>query len=574
LLTEYFRFRWIACQLDTLRRYFRGTIRHALDELPKTLDETYERMLLAIDEEKSEYAIRIFQCMAVSRRPLRVKELAEVIPVQLDAGGIPRLHVGQRQRDAEEAVLSPCSSLVTIIKPTTPLYNSDFRAVQFSHCSVKKFLTSERLFKSKSGLSRYHISPEAAHTILAQCCVSTLLQLNHHTDRDSIHDFPLANYAVQNWVFHAQFDGVASKIQGAMDYLFDAEGPYFAAWVWLHDIDDPLRGPLVSRLPERPKASPLYYSVLCGFRDLVGRLATACKRDINTRGGNHGTPLLAAVDRGHLEIVQLLLELGADVNAYHEGESALHKALRSRRFDIMMLLLTFKADVTSRDKQGVFPLLRALESGDFGIMQILLHYGAKADTRDDCGYTLLHHASQTGNIELAKLLLGFRADVNFRDDCDSTPLHEASRFGNPNIARLLLDNGADVNARDNKGCSPLHKAIRLDVDVVQLLLQYGADVHVQDNDGSTPLHRAAQDGNPEMVLVLLEHNATYVDARDAKDSTPLHLASEQGHLDVARLLFELGADVDAVNDEAQTPSSIASARGHRELARFLHDISL
>jgi hypothetical protein len=105
------------------------------------LDETYERVLLAIDEEKSEYAIRIFQCMAVSRRPLCVKELAEVIPVQLDAGSIPRLNVGQRQRNAEEAILSACSSLVTIIKPNTSLSLQQ----RFSSGSILTLLCQEVL---------------------------------------------------------------------------------------------------------------------------------------------------------------------------------------------------------------------------------------------------------------------------------------------------------------------------------------------------------------------------------------------------------------------------------------------
>ena len=138
-----------------------------------TLDETYERILLGIDEEKREHAVRLLRCLAFSRRPLLAKELAEVLSIQFDTT-IPRLNTSLRPGDADEAVLLACSTLVAITKPDDPtFYNNDARVVQFSHYSVKEFLTSDRLAKSdKQDLSHYHISPEPAHTVLAQTCAS------------------------------------------------------------------------------------------------------------------------------------------------------------------------------------------------------------------------------------------------------------------------------------------------------------------------------------------------------------------------------------------------------------------
>ena len=60
-----------------------------------TLDETYERILLGIDREKREHAIRLLQCLAFSRRPLRAKELAEVLAVRFDTA-IPKLNTSLR----------------------------------------------------------------------------------------------------------------------------------------------------------------------------------------------------------------------------------------------------------------------------------------------------------------------------------------------------------------------------------------------------------------------------------------------------------------------------------------------
>ena len=135
-----------------------------------TLDETYERILLGIDREEREHTIRLLQCLTFSRRPLLVKELAEVLSIQFDTA-IPKLNTSLRPRDAHEAVLSACSTLVTTIEldDVGYDYNYDYddyddnyksQVVQFSHYSVKEFLTSERLAKSDKGdISHCYISP-------------------------------------------------------------------------------------------------------------------------------------------------------------------------------------------------------------------------------------------------------------------------------------------------------------------------------------------------------------------------------------------------------------------------------
>src|SRR5580693_252583 len=69
------RFRWVVCQLETLRRSAQRNLRGILEKLPKTLDETYERVLKDINEDNREHARRLLHCLAVAIRPLRVQEL-------------------------------------------------------------------------------------------------------------------------------------------------------------------------------------------------------------------------------------------------------------------------------------------------------------------------------------------------------------------------------------------------------------------------------------------------------------------------------------------------------------------
>jgi hypothetical protein len=126
----------VYCQLDTLRRCFPGSIRRALNELPRTLDQTYERILEGIEEEKWEYAVRLFQCLAVARRPLKVNELAEVLAVELEAGGMPKLNVDLRPRDADEAVLSACSTLVEIIRRDVGDFHHHYDDDSWRHSAV------------------------------------------------------------------------------------------------------------------------------------------------------------------------------------------------------------------------------------------------------------------------------------------------------------------------------------------------------------------------------------------------------------------------------------------------------
>jgi hypothetical protein len=164
------------------------------------------------------------QCLVVAIRPLRVEELAEVLAVDFeDTEGIPKLNPSWRWEDQEQAVLSSCSSLIAIVD------TGDSRIVQFSHFSVKEFLTSARLTTSGQDVSRYHIVLGPAHTILAQACLSILLRLDNVVEGSGVEKrSPLAGYAAEHWVRHAQFEDVASCVKGIED-IFDLDKPYFGA---------------------------------------------------------------------------------------------------------------------------------------------------------------------------------------------------------------------------------------------------------------------------------------------------------------------------------------------------------
>ena len=282
------RFRWVSCQVEILRAALPQTVRHILDGLPKTMDETYERMLMKINMTMRKYVLRLLQCLTAAIRPLRVEELAVILAMDFDAGeGVPTLNLDWRWEDYKRAVLSACSSLVDVI-----IFADGSRVVQFSHPSVKDFLTSKRLATSSERASFYYILYESAHKTLAQACLGTLLRLDDQNDKDGTKDLALAEYAAQYWVDHAHSGNVA--LLDGMKLLFDAEKPHFSAWISVHDIVNPLEFSTSGPVPSR--GTPLYYATLCDLYDLVEHLLLyKDPNGIDAEGGRYTTAIHAAL---------------------------------------------------------------------------------------------------------------------------------------------------------------------------------------------------------------------------------------------------------------------------------------
>jgi ankyrin repeat protein len=586
-----FSFRWVYCQLDMLRHCFPPSVRRVLDELPEALDGTYERILMEIKLPNRNQAHHLFQCLAVAIRPLRVEEVAEVLAVDFDTdGATPKLNVHRRWEDPEQAVLSACSSLVTIVDI------DGSRVVNFTHFSVLEFLTSSRLATSSGRVSSYHISFEPAHTILAQACLSVLLVL----DLNNIGHFPFAEYAAKHWVDHARFEDVTSHIQKEMELLFDPENPHFANWVSVYNVDEPSGSPPLPH-PTRPNAAPLYYAALCGFESLVKRLMRPM--NVDARGGHHERAIQAALYKGHLSIVRLLIdcgadiysldvkgssllhiaaqtgdpeavslliECGADVNA-RDGErsTALHIASGNEHLDVVQFLLDRGAEVSPKDNHGSTPLHLASAKGNNTIAGLLMDHGADLGALDNAGSTPLNLASAHGNFAAVQFLLDHGAMIHIQDNCGSTPLHLASAMGYNAVARLLMEHGADPSVMDNTGSTPLHLAsVHGNFDVVQSLLDHGAEIHPLDKHGSTPLHLASAKGNNTIAGLLMDRGAD-LGALDNTGSTPLHLASAHGNFDVVDVLIRRGASVDACDSKNSTPLHLASTMGNRTVVRSL-----
>ena len=382
--------------------------------------------------------------------------------------GIPPLNADWRREDQEYAVLSTCSSLVTVVR------EGGARVVQFSHFSVKEFLTSDRLAIAAVDISFYHIPPAPAHTILAQACLGVLLRPDDTTWRTFVQRFPLAEYAVQHWVNHALFENVSSRVEDGIEHLFDNEQPHFSRWVQNCDMEVTytwLDGDFLH------EAAPVYYAAFCGIPDVVEKLIREHPEHIGTRSGPLGTALHAASRMNHLKVVQSLLRRGADVNAPGLWERT--------------------------------PLLFASEWGHLEVVRRLLEDGADADAGDeDDDWTSLHLAARFGHFETVRTLLKYNADANVRNNYRRTPLHLASGSGHVDIVRLLLNHGTDTNPRDMYQQTSLHIVSSTgNLDIARLLLEHGAEVDAEDDVDRTSYQIASSRGHEEIAQLLLTHGA-------------------------------------------------------------------
>jgi len=336
----------------------------------------------------------------------RVEELAEISAIEFGPNEVTDLVEGWRP---EEAVHSACSSLIAIID------DQGSKFVQFSHFSVKEYMTSGRLQTSDIGhLCDYYIPLEPAHALLARACIAVLLQLDEKVDRERVATFPLAQYASKHWPDHTKFENVESQIQDALKDLFNPKRPHLRACIWVdnleykytYDWDDHS----AARQPPPLKATPLYYAVFCGLSELAKWLITTHGEDVNAECYDGRTPLHVASQEGHVDAVRVLLDHGAHVN--------------------------------SQDRLNWMPLHFSSAWGNVKVMQLLLEHEATLNARTVYGSSPVYLASQEGRLEVVRLLADRGADVHLRGSLDLTPFQIATQGGHRDVAQLLLEHGA------------------------------------------------------------------------------------------------------------------------------------
>ncbi|KAL0280589.1 UNVERIFIED_CONTAM: hypothetical protein PYX00_001841 [Menopon gallinae] len=304
--------------------------------------------------------------------------------------------------------------------------------------------------------------------------------------------------------------------------------------------------------------------------------------DISSVDSTGRTTIHTLAGEGNSTLLNLVLSTYPEVNLEAEdrhGQTALNLAARHGYLEVVQVLLNAGADCNHADCEGWTALRAAAWGGHTSVVELLLKHGADVDVADCDQRTALRAAAWGGHDDIVRLLVAHKANVNQTDDEGRTALIAASYMGHSEIVEHLLDNGAEINHEDADGrtalsvaalCVPNNEGY---AKVVNILLERGAFVDHQDKDGMTPLLVAAFEGHRDVCELLLEFEAD-VDHADKSGRTPLWAAASMGHSAVVELLLFWGCYVDSIDHEGRTVLSVAAAQGNTDVVRQLLDRGL
>ena len=299
-----------------------------------------------------------------------------------------------------------------------------------------------------------------------------------------------------------------------------------------------------------------------------------------------GTDLHQVVSRENISVsaVEDALEAGADPNARNEfGSTPLHFTWgEDTDPEITRALIEGGADVNAVNDDGETPLHEAAWGSDNPIIvELLLDGGADTEIKDNRGNTPLHRAAAHGEIEIIELLLDRGADINASNDSGETPLYQALTTRQTfiedglGVARLLLERGADPGGRTlwrfaTPGIIVDGEQDMGDPEIVALLLEYGADPTGTNSGGVTLLHTVA---SLEIARLLVDAGADVNAADNPADWTPLHAVVGSGDRELIELYLDSGADIEAQDSNGQTPlkTAILAQNLNLDVIEFLLD---
>jgi ankyrin repeat protein len=369
-------------------------------------------------------------------------------------------------------------------------------------------------------------------------------------------------------------------------------------------------------------ATPMSLAAEVGNTDML-KVLLEVGANADSPNADGQTALQAVARTGNVEAARLLLEHGGTVDAREKwgGQTALMWASARRHPAMMELLISKGADINARsidrnyqrhvtaegrpknlDSGGLTPLLYAARENCTGCVEVLLKNGADIDLPDPDGVSPLLLAIMNANWDLARQLILAGADVNQWDIFGEAPLFTAvdlrrridggrasidplNKTDGLTIVKVLLDRGADPNvqlffkpanmrgATNTRGATPLVRAANNgDLEVVSLLLEHGADATLYMADRQTPIHAVLAGRSPEPqaleLIRVLRKAGTDVNVvalvnheEEVRGGTALHYAVRKRYKEVIKELASYGIELNAKDQDGLTALDYTQSRG-------------
>ncbi|EHA58471.1 ankyrin repeatl protein [Pyricularia oryzae 70-15] len=519
-------FRWAACQLESLYPCIdRKQVEEVLRTLPKTLDETYSRILSQIPQASKSSTIRLLQFLIWGDGPLVLSEAVDIVAMRPENSKTPFDADDRPPRPSE--VVGYCPYFITLTRFEKAVEHSaqkiKVEAIHLAHFSIKEYLL-------RTGGSFARVQ---AKTSIKGCCKAYLeclrstLVSSPTTARPG--DFPLGPYAARNWlkglpllerqVYDPDGDGFQYPIHDyyrffkVLDRIVHTE-PTARRWRFFL-LEQQAAGlvdgktSLVSFLC-REGLSEIAVLVLFTAdpslevgrgMTMEGRLYLATQRNstASVRILLHNAPgFLCSLKQGRMKAkysIAQLVQSGCSVDMIQvhiqegvmleeEHNSALFQAARQEHWDMFELLLANVPDANAGHVDHCRLLGLAVKSGHSQMVEWLLKHGANANAVCVDNSTPLGLAAKLGHYDIMELLIGHGADLN-AVSCDGfVPLAMAVDKSSKKMAQRLISAGAQINAPSENGFTPLGIAVdNANLEMIRMLVQNGAGLEAQHQPG-------------------------------------------------------------------------------------------
>ena len=429
---------WVYLMLQELSKSLESTerkLKELLETIPSSVDEAYEKILKrATDPNKAQKVLCLIMAAEV---PLTLKEMNTALEILvMNERGEKCTSENDLVLDKEEAfrkkIVNLCGLFVTIVDSK----------IYLIHQTAKEFLINKNGSTNPWSHScwKYTFTLQASHLEALKACLSYLRLDFQDIPSSSRKDHPLLLYASIHWTFHFRQAGEKAGKELVKNALQICNTKTQTFLFWYRILQKQKHGPY-NHLPAE-NTSDLLIACYFGLTSVVQLLLWDKPNiDIESKDTKYDqTPLLWASENGYVEVVKLLLDKEADINAANkDGWTPLHGASYYGHIEVIKLLLDKEANVNAADKDGWTPLHGASSHGHIEVVKLLLDKEADINAANKDGWTPLHGASRNGHEEVVELLLGVsKVKADSKDMWGRTPLSYATEHGHEAIVKFLL----------------------------------------------------------------------------------------------------------------------------------------
>ena len=537
-------FLWVSLVLKDIELSTPKTaaIQDMLRDLPRSLRDLYSNLFNKIGEEYHHDALSVLRWVVSARRPLTIDELAVA------------LAMGDRNLDPDTALsedaIEKFRDLFRRCDPFVQLSPND-KSLRLIHQSAREYFLDDLFPKHQIGKneSNRHIMDRCLQFLRMenqktgqQFVYQDTTNTSSESRRIALREHLSTVHFLEYAVFHwpKHARAIASRVLESYDWgTFFLENSGQFLDSWVR-----LYWAYVRPLEDPPGFQAIHVAGFFGLESLLLWLLknsdSSFLLDVDQKDFTGGTALYWAATNGHESVLPILIERGANPD--------------------------------SADRAGRTPLMMAAMNGHVRMVQLLLELGAKAETRACSAMTALHLAALTSHADALTELVHHCPDArDARDVNDRTPLSLAAMNGNANVVSTLLDLKVQVDLIDSQyRRTPLFWAVIGACEIIrqESCFDEGADYSPylgpddEDQGSSRPDH-------VEVIRMLYEAGAD-MNAKDVSASTALHYAVKEPNRALERRLIDLGANVNVRNADRKSPAQLAWER--KSLNWSLYDV--